>query len=208
MKTRISKISRLPKIIRDQINQKLEDNIPGNDLLTWLNDLPEVQKVLADHFGGRLITKQNLSDWRHTGFIDWAYQRQGRQQWWELVETAGQLTQKRTPENGKDASAYLGTILLVELAEALNEMHRIKNPDKRWKLMRMLSGALSRLRNDDSREKLLRLRHVKQSNQGQQIASSRAQSCSKNIFSQSCPPGSADHVLPASASTHSRVHGR
>jgi hypothetical protein len=199
MKTRTGKIARLPQSVRDQLNQKLENNIPGHELLSWLHSLPEVQKVLADHFCGRAITKSNLSDWRHGGFIDWTYHRQGRQQWWELVETARQLTQKRSPKEGVDVSSYLGTFLLVELAEALDQLHTVKDLDKRWKLMRTISGALSRLRNDDSREKLLRLRDVKQFSPGRQVESSRAESCLKNIFSQSCPPGSTD-LQPASRS--------
>jgi hypothetical protein len=177
MKTRTGKIARLPQSIRDQLNQKLETNVPGNELLPWLHSLPEVQKILAEHFGGRPITKSNLSDWRHGGFIDWNYHRQGRQQWWELVESARELTEKRTGEKGVDASSYLGTFLLVEVGQALDRLHTVKDLDQRWKLMRLISGTLSRLRNDDTREKLLRLRQIKQLARGresQAVVPSRA----------------------------------
>jgi hypothetical protein len=188
MKTRTGKIARLPQAIRDQLNQKLENSVPGNELLPWLHSLPEVQKTLADHFKSRPITKSNLSDWRHGGFTDWQFHREGRQQWWELVERARELTEKRTGEKGVDASSYLGTFLLVEVGQALDQLHTVKNLDKRWKLMRLICGALSRLRNDDTREKMLRLRETRQLSPSQRVASSRAESCLENFISQSRPP--------------------
>ncbi len=191
MKTRTGKIARLPQSIREQLNQKLENNVPGNELLPWLHSLPEVQKILADHFGGRPISKSNLSDWRHGGFIDWHHERQSRQQWWELIERARELTEKRTGENGIDASSYLGTFLLLEVSEALDRLHTVKNWDQRSKLMRVICRTLSRLRNDDSREKLLRLRELKQMDREQGVASTRAESCLRNFFSQSCPTENA-----------------
>jgi hypothetical protein len=191
MKTRTGKIARLPQNIREELNQKLQNNVPSHELLAWLHSLPEVQKVLADQFGGSPLTKSNLSRWRHGGFIDWRSHREGRQQWWELVESARELTGKRTDKKGVDASSYLGTFLLVELAEALDHLHKVKNLEKRWRLMHTISGALSRLRNDDSREKMLRLKQLKQSNPEQQVAGSRAESRLKKEFSQSPQPGSA-----------------
>jgi hypothetical protein len=192
MKTRTGKIARLPQSIRDQLNQKLENSVPGNELLPWLHSLPEVQKILADHFAGRPITKSNLSDWRLGGYADWKCHREGRQQWWELIESARQLTGKRTNQKGIDASSYLGTFLLLEVGEALDRLDTVKDLDKRWKLMRLISGALSRLRNDDTREKMLRLREVKWLNSSPGVASSRAESCLGNFFSQPQPSGSAD----------------
>ena len=41
------KISRLPQIIRDELNQRLRDGELGNTLLLWLNSLPETQALLA-----------------------------------------------------------------------------------------------------------------------------------------------------------------
>jgi hypothetical protein len=192
MKTRTGKIARLPQSIRDQLNQKLENSVPGNELLPWLHSLPEVQKILADHFGGRPITKSNLSDWRLGGFADWRFHREGRQQWRELIENARELTGKRTSEKGVDVSSYLGTFLLVEVGQALDRLHTVKDLDKRWKLMRLISGALSRLRNDDTREKMLRLREIKRLTPSPGVASSRAESCLGNFFSQSSPLASGD----------------
>jgi hypothetical protein len=174
MTTRISKIARLPKTIRDELNQKIEDGLLGIHMTNWLNNLPEVQKILAEHFGGRLITHQNISDWRRTGYADWQFSREGRQHWWEIIEAARELSQARNPGDGTDATSQLGTILLVEVGQALNQMRAVKDPKERWKLLRMLSGALSRLRNDDTREKRIRLRQARQSSRRSQISSNPA----------------------------------
>ncbi len=50
--TRTGKIARLPRSIRDQLNQQLDDGRPAIALVEWLNSLPEVQAVLeAEHDG-------------------------------------------------------------------------------------------------------------------------------------------------------------
>ena len=68
---RTGKIARLPHQLRDQLNQRLHNGEPGVDLIKWLNSLPEVQAVLAEHFAGVPISPQNLSEWNNGGFLDW-----------------------------------------------------------------------------------------------------------------------------------------
>src|SRR5258708_4747582 len=69
--TRIGKIARLPKEIRNELNERLQDGERGVDLVVWLNDLPKVQETLAQFFHGRPVTEQNLSEWRWGGYNDW-----------------------------------------------------------------------------------------------------------------------------------------
>ena len=69
--TRNGKIARIPRDYRDELNTRLADGEPGKQLVAWLNSLPEVQAVLEEHFGGRPITEQNLSEWKQGGFEDW-----------------------------------------------------------------------------------------------------------------------------------------
>src|SRR5580692_617932 len=72
MRTRNGKIARLPRHIREQLNRRLEDNQPGPKLLEWLNGLPEVQEVLKEDFDGEPISRQNLSQWRQGGYLEWS----------------------------------------------------------------------------------------------------------------------------------------
>jgi hypothetical protein len=168
MKTRIGKIARLPKEIRDELNRRMEDGALGPELADWLNGLPEVQKILAEQFGGRPINKFNLSGWRHGGFEDWVHSRDGRIQMREMMDEALKLNQIGNGKDGTDVGDYLGTFILVELSEALDRLHKIKDPDRRWKLLRSVSSELSRLRTDECRKKSLRLRDLKrnQANKG------------------------------------------
>src|ERR1035441_634149 len=69
--TRIGKIARLPRELREQLNCRLHDGEPGTQLVVWLNSLPEAQAVLAREFGGRAVSEQNLSEWKQGGYRDW-----------------------------------------------------------------------------------------------------------------------------------------
>lgn len=76
--SRIGKIARLPHYLRSQLNERIEDGEPGRPLLEWLNALPAVRDTLAEHFGGRPISEQNLSEWKQGGFKDWQRHQETR----------------------------------------------------------------------------------------------------------------------------------
>lgn len=76
--SRIGKIARLPRYLRSQLNERIEDGEPGRPLLEWLNALPAVRDTLAEHFGGRPISEQNLSEWKQGGFKDWQRHQETR----------------------------------------------------------------------------------------------------------------------------------
>ena len=68
---RIGKIARLPRDIRAQLNSRLQDGHEGKTIVTWLNSLPQVKRLLAKNFNGRPVTESNLSDWRQGGYEEW-----------------------------------------------------------------------------------------------------------------------------------------
>ena len=68
MRIHNGKIGRLPRELREQVNQGLEDGVTARTILLWLNSLPAVQTMLARHFGGKPINEPNLSHWRTGGF--------------------------------------------------------------------------------------------------------------------------------------------
>ena len=73
--SRTGKIARLPQPLREELNHRLENGEPGKNLADWLNTLPEVTALLATHFENRPISEQNVSDWRHGGFVAWQLHR-------------------------------------------------------------------------------------------------------------------------------------
>jgi hypothetical protein len=76
--SRVGKIARLSQFMREQLNRRIEDGVPGRQLVKWLNSCEEVRETLAEHFDGRPITEQNLSEWKKGGFKDWQHHQETR----------------------------------------------------------------------------------------------------------------------------------
>ena len=115
---RTGKIARLPREIRDQLNQRLNDGQPGRRLVTWLNSLPEVQQVLAADFDGRPLNEQNLSDWKAGGYLDWQTRLETLAQSRELAADSHELA---TATDGK-LNDHLTTMLSARYAVAPRRM--------------------------------------------------------------------------------------
>ena len=76
--THKGKIGRLPRAIRDEVNQRLDNGENGTSIIAWLNSQPEVQAVLAAEFKGIPICKQNLSQWRKYGHKKWHWHQEAQ----------------------------------------------------------------------------------------------------------------------------------
>ena len=144
MITRISKIARLPKTIRDQLNQRLENGEIGRSILPWLNSLPETKKVLAELFSGKSITHQNLSEWRRAGYQDWLFQQQ-RLQWFDRMSE--QETEIAAHDGCGDTYEAMGNFFLFEIGQAMAALQTIKNPHDRWNRLREMAREFARLQN-------------------------------------------------------------
>jgi hypothetical protein len=113
--TRNGKIARLPRELRDALNQRLQNGEQGGPLRAWLNALPVVQAVLAREFGGAAISKQNLSEWRAGGFAEWQARQETLAQARELAADARELTEAT---DGR-LTDHLATVLAARYAAAL-----------------------------------------------------------------------------------------
>jgi hypothetical protein len=109
MSARNGKIARLPRSIRNELNERLERSEESPQLLEWLNALPEVQKVVKDHFGGVPISKQNLSEWRQGGFEEWRARR-------DLCEDALDVRQLSEEMDDEDSQMVLADDVAQVLA--------------------------------------------------------------------------------------------
>lgn len=112
---RNGKIARLPRDIRETLNRRLEDGEPGGALLVWLNELPVTRQVLARHFAGGEISKQNLSEWRQGGFKEWQARQETLEQTRELAAEAEDIT----ATTGGKLADHLATVLAARYAAAL-----------------------------------------------------------------------------------------
>ena len=109
MNARNGKIARLPRDIRDQLNERLEQSEQSPQLLEWLNALPETQKILQDHFAGVPISPQNLSQWRQGGFQEWLARR-------DLAEDAREVRHLSDELDSEDSQSVLADDAAVVLS--------------------------------------------------------------------------------------------
>ncbi len=89
---RTSKITRLSESLREELNQRLRNGEPANNLLLWLNKLPEVIALVEEHYGGNLISPQNLSDWNLGGYREWLTRQEMRESSKDFATEAPHLT--------------------------------------------------------------------------------------------------------------------
>ena len=159
MKTRTGKIARLPRVVREQLNRRLQDGELGASLVEWLNALPDTQRVLTAEFGGRAISEQNLSEWKQGGYRDWerhqesiALVRQMTRQSDELMEESG----------GLEVSHRLAALLSVELAQVTNALLEEKTePQERWWQLQESLRELAQLRQEDRKTGWLALERAR-----------------------------------------------
>lgn len=144
MTTRRGKIARLPQTVREELNGRLQNGGAGRDLVAWLNGLPAVKRVLAQGFGGRGITVQNLSEWRKGGFRDWLGQQDAEAKAEDLAAVGTDLSaaaQGRLLES-------LTTLVAVRYASLMQNWKGLVSPELRRELRALgwLSEQLVRLR--------------------------------------------------------------
>ena len=132
------KIARLPREIRQALNERLLDGEPQSAVLTWLNALPEVRSRLATDFAGRPITKQNLSEWYAGGYAHWFAQRQLLDGTQQLVENAAEVP--------PDLADQLALFLAARLALAAKKAQTTADPATKAKLIFQLCRSVARLR--------------------------------------------------------------
>jgi hypothetical protein len=139
----------LPKSIRDQLGRRIEDGEEGQELVNWLNGLPEVREILEKQFGGRPVTEQNLSEWKQGGYEQWLRQE-------DLLSLVGQVAEESEDlegaADGQEISDRFAGLMAVELARlATALLEKETDPEKRWKRLCEVHRELSQLRRDDHR---------------------------------------------------------
>src|SRR4051812_25956434 len=115
MKAPVGKIARLPESIREQLNQRLLDGVVGKEIVSWLNTLPEVNRVMAELFAGHPITQQNISEWRRRSFQAWLEKRETQTRVLHLAE----MYQDLEPE---DRLRRMSGLLAAQLMDAMHQL--------------------------------------------------------------------------------------
>jgi len=146
--TRNGKIARLPKGVRDQLNQRLENGEQGKGLVEWLNSLPEVEAVITREFGCKAVTEQNLSEWKKGGYRDWQINQERRDLVRQLEEEGGELGAVMNPGR---INRHFSVVLTAELARAAREvMEQVADPEERAQCLGEFVGKFAQLRREES----------------------------------------------------------
>ena len=118
--SRTGKIARLPYKIREEVNRRLRDNVPGGKICEWLNRLPAARAVCAQ-FAKRSgkeespINEKQLSEWRCGGFQDWL----NTQQMLEDTREMAQWSMKLAKDSGGELSEGAAVLLSGQLLKLL-----------------------------------------------------------------------------------------
>ena len=133
---RNGKIARLPRHIRDELNKRLYDEVPGCQLVDWLNSLPEVRQVLQQHFEGREINAPNLTDWKQGGYAEWLLRQEtiGK-----IKETAGDAAEIEAAVDGR-LTGHMTAVVTAKYAAALVNLDDAASDGAADARMRVLHG--------------------------------------------------------------------
>ena len=104
-------------MIREELNQRLDNGQQGPELLAWLNGLPETQAVCA-RFDGKPVNAQNLSVWRTGGYEDWRKRDDLRERLKAKADRCFRLAQETGGSLSEGAAAILGGQFLEVLERA------------------------------------------------------------------------------------------
>ena len=154
-RARTGKIARLPQSIREDLNRRLEDGQEGGELLEWLHSLPAAKAVLHAKFGGRPISKQNLSEWRQGGFRAWQRAQERHALVREWTENDGELT---AASAGRDFGATFSRLLLAELAQATQQvLEETADAKTRLQQLQEIIVRLAQLRREEANAERARI---------------------------------------------------
>jgi len=118
---RSGKIARLPEAIRKQLNERLANHESSTPLLAWLNALPEVQTLITREFGGKIIVRQNLHEWRHGGHAEWRRQQEVRRVM-EWLHSEGAEVEMAAGLNGGSATEFMTTWLATRYVVGMKQL--------------------------------------------------------------------------------------
>ena len=119
--TRNGKIARLLLAIRQQLNQRLQNGELAQDLLSWLNRLPEVQAILATHFAAKPIDKSNLTHWKQGGYPEWEAQEQAQRTALAFLEAQPGEPQVPVGALSERLLAFCSTLLTARQIRGIGE---------------------------------------------------------------------------------------
>ena len=147
--SRTGKIARLPLVIRQQLNERLENGEPNRRLVRWLNSLEPVRQRLAEYFEGRPINENNLSAWKQGGFRDWQRHQRPPPMARDFLDAAVELEDEVSEFHGHDRGSFLDHVnntVALSLMQLFREMEDAEPGPARTRAMLEIVREMDRLR--------------------------------------------------------------
>jgi len=154
---RHGKIARLPRKIRNEFNQRLDEGWAGPPLVKWLKGRPETRRALKEHFNGQPISQQNLSQWRLGGYRDWLLNQEAR----EAMEDFAADSRGLEGKMGFEFADKLALWLCMRYAVMTRHLERM-DPLESWKPIRQMCRDVVALRRGDFKLRKQRLKEEMQ----------------------------------------------
>ena len=152
--TRLGKTAPLPREIRDQLNRRLQNGEPDQDLVVWLNTLPEAQKAQSPKSGESPINEQDLAEWKESGYRDWLAQQVALEQVRQLTAEVAELEQAGEGALTDRLAQFLSAQYVVAAKAAVRQA---VGAAVDMKTLELLRGGLVALRRGDQNAGWLRL---------------------------------------------------
>lgn len=105
------KIGRCPPHIREEVCRRLFEGQTARKICGWLNEHPDVLRVLDEHFAEQPVTDQNISEWRKGGYQKWLARRDQLETTKQLADYSLKLAEGMSPSEG--AARIAGGQLLM-----------------------------------------------------------------------------------------------
>ena len=153
--TRNGKIARLPRPVREQLNRRLDDGESGKALVAWLNGLPEVRERIKQDFHGKVISEQNLSEWKQGGFQDWRRHQESRESTRATVEESQELAADAGPMPLSETFSATVSFLMAKLVREAGGSSP-STPEERRELLALIREWTA-LRTGDQRAARLKM---------------------------------------------------
>ena len=200
LSTPTGKIARLPRALRDQLNERLDHGQSGPDLLAWLNDHPDAQPVIAE--SGSPINAQNLTNWRQGGYQLWLRVQERLLLARDLMEQADDMEPHHSgPES---LTNHLTVLLVSEFAAALVQLlPTLTDPAQRCDYIAKYLNILARLRQQDYQAGRLDIQRQRRFREADQENQADLQAASDRRLADYLFQNEINHIFPHTATATS-----
>jgi hypothetical protein len=137
------------------LNRRLRDGEFAKQLVDWLNGLPAVQDALREHFDGRPISEQNLSEWKQRAHPEWLRHDDTRAWVRDLANQSLDIADDISEESSNgcghlSVADFLSAQLGVALGHCVQSAIEKGTEDPRQiRMLLSITREVSRLRNAD-----------------------------------------------------------